>query len=195
MWASQAALTVQNLMPMQEIRDAGSIPGLGGSPGGRHGSPLQCSCLENPMDKGARRATVHRVAQSWTQLKWLSKHTRINSVYTYVSSNLPIHPTTLKYKFCCEATSSILLSVYCGVTLVLEWATCCQIRSFFKEWVALEVISKNLWWMYSDTISKDFWSFFCLLGLKSCPTCIKDLQMLLWPQDWSGDWLLSSLFH
>ena len=66
----------------------------------------------------------------------------------YVSSSLPIHPTTLKYKFCCEAMSSILHSVCCGVTLVLEWATCCKIRSFFKKWGALEVISKNPWWMY-----------------------------------------------
>ena len=46
------------------------------SPGGGHGSPLQYSCLENPMDRGAWRARVHRAAQSWTQLKWLSMHTQ-----------------------------------------------------------------------------------------------------------------------
>ena len=39
--------------------DTSPIPGLGRSPGGGHGNPLQCSCLENPMDKGAWRATVH----------------------------------------------------------------------------------------------------------------------------------------
>ena len=39
----------------------GSIPGLGRSPGGGHGNPLQYSCLENPMDRGAWRAVVHRV--------------------------------------------------------------------------------------------------------------------------------------
>ena len=44
--------------------DAGLIPGSGGSPGGRHGNPLQYSCLENPMDRGACQATVHRVAKS-----------------------------------------------------------------------------------------------------------------------------------
>jgi len=43
-----------------------SIPGLGRSPGGGHGNPLQYSCLENPMDRGALRAIVHRVAKSWT---------------------------------------------------------------------------------------------------------------------------------
>ena len=37
-----------------------------------HGNPLQYSCLENPIDRGAWWATVHRVAESWTQLKWLS---------------------------------------------------------------------------------------------------------------------------
>ena len=41
--------------------DAGSIPGSGRSPGGGHGNPLQCSCLENPMDGAAWRATVHGV--------------------------------------------------------------------------------------------------------------------------------------
>ena len=42
-------------------RDAGSIPGLGGSPGGKPDNPLQCSCLENPMDRGTWQATVHGV--------------------------------------------------------------------------------------------------------------------------------------
>ena len=50
-------------------RDKASIPGLGRSPRGGHGNSLQYSCLENPMDRGACRAVVHRVAQSWTQLK------------------------------------------------------------------------------------------------------------------------------
>ena len=43
--------------------DLGSIPGLGRSPRGGHGNPLQYSCLENPMDRGAWWATVHRVHQ------------------------------------------------------------------------------------------------------------------------------------
>ena len=47
-----------------DIRDMGSIPGLGRSPGGRHGNLLQCSCLENPMDRGAWQASVHGVAES-----------------------------------------------------------------------------------------------------------------------------------
>ena len=47
-----------------DIRDTGSIPGLGRSPGGRNENPLQYSCLEDPMDKRAWWATVHRVAKS-----------------------------------------------------------------------------------------------------------------------------------
>ena len=49
-----------------DIRDAGSIPGSEGSLGGGHGNPLQYSCLENPMDRGARQAPVHGVAESDT---------------------------------------------------------------------------------------------------------------------------------
>ena len=49
-----------------DIRDAGSIPGMGRSLGGGHGNPLQYSCLENPMDRGAWQATVYGVAKSQT---------------------------------------------------------------------------------------------------------------------------------
>ena len=49
--------------------DLSLTPGLGRSPGGGHGNPLQCSYLENPMDRGAWWATVHGVAQSWVWLK------------------------------------------------------------------------------------------------------------------------------
>ena len=48
------------------IRDAGSILGLGRSPGGGHGNPLQYSHLENPMDRGASEAIVHSHKESNT---------------------------------------------------------------------------------------------------------------------------------
>ena len=73
--ASQVALVVKNLpASAEDLRDMGSIPGLGKSPGGGHSNPLQYSCLENPMHRGAWWATVHSVAKSWTWLKWLSTH-------------------------------------------------------------------------------------------------------------------------
>ena len=46
-----------------DLRDMGLIPGSGRSPGGGHGNPFQHSCLENPMDRGAWQATVHRVGE------------------------------------------------------------------------------------------------------------------------------------
>ena len=55
--------------PLDDPRNAGevgAIPGWERFPGGENGKPLQCSCLENPMDRGAWRATVHGVAESWT---------------------------------------------------------------------------------------------------------------------------------
>jgi len=48
-----------------DVRDMGSIPGSGRSPAGGHGNPLQYSCLESPMVRGAWQATVHRIAKSW----------------------------------------------------------------------------------------------------------------------------------
>ena len=59
---------------MQDTKRRGPIPGLGRSPGGGHGNPLQYSCLENPMDREARRAMFHRVAKTRTRLKWVSTH-------------------------------------------------------------------------------------------------------------------------
>ena len=68
-WASQVLLVLKNSPANAgDIRDTGSIPGLGKSPEGGHGNPLQYSCLENPVDRGAWWATVHGVAKSLTQL-------------------------------------------------------------------------------------------------------------------------------
>jgi len=55
-----------------DLRDQSSIPGSGRSPEAGHGNSLQYSCLENPMDRGAWQATVHRVTKSQTQVKKLS---------------------------------------------------------------------------------------------------------------------------
>ena len=57
-----------------DVRGQGFIPQLGRSPGGGHGTPPQYSCLENPTDRGAWRATVHRLTMSWTRVKQLSMH-------------------------------------------------------------------------------------------------------------------------
>ena len=86
--ASQVAPGVKNLPAnVGDRTDVGSIPGLGRSPGEGNGNPLQYSCLENPMDRGAWWATVHRVEQSQTKLKCLSvhMHTHIHThTHTYI---------------------------------------------------------------------------------------------------------------
>ena len=67
--------------------DLGLIPGLGRSPGEGNGNPLQYSCLENPMDRGAWRARVHRVAKSRTQLSDFTHWT-----FTRIWQNLQARP-------------------------------------------------------------------------------------------------------
>ena len=109
-WASQVAQVVKNPPANAgDIRDTGSIPGSERSYGGGHGNPLQYSCLENPMDRGAWRATVHMVAKNQTWLKQLSMHTRL--VETYFS----------KLMCCC---------------CLAELGLCCCAQAFssFREW-------------------------------------------------------------
>jgi len=68
LWASQAMQWYKNPPANAgDIRDMGSIPGSGRSPGGGNDNPLQYSCLENPMDRGASWAIVHGVPKSQTQ--------------------------------------------------------------------------------------------------------------------------------
>ena len=62
-----------------DVRDTGLFPGLRRSPGSGHGNPLRYSCLENPIDRGAWRATVHRFAKSQTRLKRLSSSSSSNA--------------------------------------------------------------------------------------------------------------------
>ena len=70
--------------PPANLGDVGSIPGSGRSPGGRNGNPLQYSCLEDPMDRGAWQATVHGVAKSWTCLSSCTKTIEVRGVHTTV---------------------------------------------------------------------------------------------------------------
>ena len=65
---------LKKLPASTEARDADLIRESGRSPGGRHGNPLQYSCLENPMGRGAWHAIVYRVTKSWTRLNRLSTH-------------------------------------------------------------------------------------------------------------------------
>ena len=59
----------------EDVRDVGKISGQGRSPEEGNGNPLEYSYLENPMDRGVWRATVHSISKSWARLKRLSMHT------------------------------------------------------------------------------------------------------------------------
>ena len=86
---SQVVLLVKNPPANAgDIRDAGLIPGSERSPGGGHGNPLQYSCLENSMDRGAWWATVHCVIKNWTCLKQLSIHAHTISLYSTSRSHM-----------------------------------------------------------------------------------------------------------
>ena len=76
-----------------DVRDMGSISGLGRSSGGGHSNPLQYSCLENPMDRGAWLATVCRVIKSRTQLKWISTHA-CSALFSHKKNEIMLFATT-----------------------------------------------------------------------------------------------------
>ena len=79
---------------VRDVRDVGSIPGLGGSPGGGNGNPFSILAWRIPMDRGAWQATVYRVTKSQTPLKWLSSSSRgSHSIYTSMLLSAFISPS------------------------------------------------------------------------------------------------------
>ena len=110
-----------------DIRDSGLIPGLGRSPGGGHGNPLQCSCPENPMDRGAWKAAVHGVAKSPTWLKWLSMYVSLDSVVD-----------SCFYTYCLNFL--VKIAVYVLIKLYFP-----QVNSWSFSWVSPFECTKGLW--------------------------------------------------
>ena len=96
---TQASLVAQRWRICLQCRRHGFDSWVGKIPWGRHGNPLQSSCLENPMDRRAWRAAVHSVTQSRTRLKWLSS----SSVYIWHlthTSDIFIHSSVDGYLGC-----------------------------------------------------------------------------------------------
>ena len=110
--------------------DAGSVPGLGRSSGGGNGNPLQYSCLENHMDRGAHQATVHSVAKSCT---WLSNwafrisllHTNLQTVNfqrcdcAFACGIILVHMSGKHCHMCASSTSA------CAVVGFTVYYFCC----------------------------------------------------------------------
>ena len=120
-------------LPVQELlRDAGLIPGSGRFPRGGPGNPFQYSCLENPMDREAWWATVHRVAKSQTQLKWL-KHSTPSSETANIKKKkiknwLPTHKSNFNSK-----ESFYDISIYLLFINHLPYAKYCSRRGKFTH--------------------------------------------------------------
>ena len=93
------------------VGDPGSIPGLGGSPGEGNGYPLQYSCLENPMDRGAWRATIHGVSNSQTRLTLSLSYCRLG--HSFCSS----------VAYCNERDKRGNKELTCHVTKFWNWSS------------------------------------------------------------------------
>ena len=94
LWASQVVLMAKNpLAHAGDARDVGLIHELGRTPGGGHGNPLQYSCLENPVDRGAWRATVYGVTESDTTEAtwhaWMRLISQVNPKHFLIINTVP----------------------------------------------------------------------------------------------------------
>ena len=125
-----------------DARDPGLIPGSGRSSGAGNGNPLQSSCLENPMDRGAWWAIVHGVAKSWT---WLSVHAHTHRVSPDVSetSEMPCHliwDEMSRRPGCLDATPASRFGIYsssCWVLRISSWV-------FHPQWRRVKVFNSDL---------------------------------------------------
>ena len=116
------------------------IPEWGRSSGGGHGNPLQYSCLEYPMKRGAWQATVHRVSKSQTQLKWLSMHSmhtfvklgwwiNTQNYFPFLLSNLPC----LEFLFINELIQNILHLLNSSTILRIKYCLNATFNIFFID--------------------------------------------------------------
>ena len=130
--ALPVVLTVKN--PPANAGDVGSVTGSGRSPGEVHDNPLKYFCLENPVNRGAWWATVHRVAKCWTWLKQLSMHAKS---WTYdflfsmeINNSHPISQSSATFKMSEIMHRAIhILSLYqCQFTTDESLSSCTSIH-------------------------------------------------------------------
>ena len=136
--ASQVALVINNPPANAgDMTEVGLIPGLGRYPGEGHGNPLQYSWLENPVDRGAWWAIVHRVMKSQTQLKWLStkcsyanfllfvclKYSILNFSFMQQLSVTLFPSATIWFRIhcCCVSVDKLCLTICEPIDCCLPW--------------------------------------------------------------------------
>ena len=155
-WTSQVALVVKNLPANAgDVRDAGSIPESERFPGGGHGNPLQCSCLKNPVDRGAWWATIHRVAKSWIRLKWLGVRTHTHThPLLCCSTFFSMHSCWRSFimKGCWVLLNMFSVSVAMAILflsfILLMWSVILTDLNMLNHPCSLGLSSTCLWWMF-----------------------------------------------
>ena len=173
--------------------DLGSIPGLGGSPGGKHGNPLRIPAWRVPMDRGAWRAAVHGVAKSRTRLSdsaGVHAHGIVSSCHFTIDSDFSklcfSSLTTSRNKAWADVFAGILFNAF------LSW----NISSHSNVYSRRNMIQ---WWMYAPSLALsniDLWQL-----LQTECLCLSKIHMLnanarcdgtrswdLWGVIWSGGW-------
>ena len=132
-----------------DIRDMGSIPGSGRSPGGGYHTPFQCSCLGNPRDWAAWWAAVYGVAQSRTRLEWLSSCVktvfiliRLKWFTVLFRSTIPstFLSIPLIFEFDIETPTKKILICLLKKIIVLYSGTICNFALYFPS-LPLNVLS------------------------------------------------------
>ena len=151
-------LVVKNLhVSAGGIRDTGLIPGSGRSPGEEHDNPLQYSCLENPMNRAAWCVTVHRVTESWTQLKQFSTHARIYfSQHCFLKRHLspqyvflaPLSKINWPYTY--RHTSGLYSVLLVYMTVIRLVPCCCGYCSFIIYFKSGSMMSRGLLFLRFD---------------------------------------------
>ena len=132
--------------PPANAEDSGSIPGSGRSPGEGNGNPLRYSCLENPMDKGAWRATVHGVTKSRTRvIDWACMHEGTNNYASDLSQNAKSFSIITPFGDFFTSLSSFYGVAYCFFLSI------CLLLGYPKS--SFEFFSNILWKLRTNFLS------------------------------------------
>ena len=143
-----------------DIKNVGSIPGSGRCPGGGHGNPLQYSCLENPMARGAWWATVHRVAKSRTLLKWLSTHAEHWVEFSELYSRYSLVITFIHINSVNSVNMSVPISPLTPLPASLLGIHTLKVWLWLLLWEYItgqQRLQGGLFWGYCDNLNESWW--------------------------------------
>ena len=152
------------------VGDLDSIPGLGRSPGEGNGYPLQYSCLENSMDRGAWRATVPGIAKGWTRVVWYACKWTTNSIWrlstTFDAQGRGIKQENINTlvakdtEFFADVKNSFIF-IYVGMLMSLTTL----IESINHIYMNLHWLFPQFVFIFSNFLKKNFanqWSYYFL---------------------------------